>query len=330
MAELVGMDVAAVRTVAAGMRTQAGVLAHAIGAVDHAINESLQIWSGQDSQDFSHTWHGSLRSQLDAARQALEEMARTASVNADEQDTASSPAGVGASAVGVAGGAGALSALASTIRGLDLNSHAEATASGLEVGPDGTTLGSASASAFLLDKGVQGAAVVGGVTVAGAASVAYGAQIAGSVGIDKTGLNAQAQAFAGWQGHAEGSATYGALATNASVDGRAGLSAGAKGHVGLDGASAHVDAMAGAEAEAKASASAGGVTGTGHVGGIVGIGVEGDAAATFQHGKLHVSLHGGAAVVIGGSIGGEIDVDPGEVARTGQELAGKIGHLFDR
>jgi hypothetical protein len=49
--------------------------------------------------------------------------------------------------------------------------------------------------------------------------------------------------------------------------------------------------------------------------------VSGSAGLGYEDGRITLELEGGAAVGLGGSLGGEITVDPAEVAETVEEEA---------
>jgi hypothetical protein len=122
--------------------------------------------------------------------------------------------------------------------------------------------------------------------------------------------------------------------TRVEAHGNVGAEANAKGKIEFDprhgslGADAHVDAFAGARAGVNVSHKIGPVSGNAGVEGEAGIGVNLDAKAGFDHGKLSAKLDIGAALGIGADIkvGGSIDV--GGAVHGAENVAKKGWHAI--
>lgn len=149
-----------------------------------------------------------------------------------------------------------------------------------------------------------------------------GAGLSGSV---YAGPQVTADAKAGWEGDqlsadlngkvtvldAKGSAyaTVGPATVQANGEGYVGANAGLNGKIGLEGASLKADAFAGAKLEGSAAGDVGGI-GAGVNGSLrAGVGAELDAKATWDEGHLKVGFEAGAALGVGGSLGGSIDIN---------------------
>ena len=116
----------------------------------------------------------------------------------------------------------------------------------------------------------------------------------------------------------------------AEAKGEAYLGANAEGDLklGLTGAHANGELFAGAKAEGSVSGDVGGVGGEVKAEGWAGIGIGGDVDLGFDDGKFHIGGSGGAALGLGGKIGGEITIDPGQIIDTGGDIIGGIGEMF--
>lgn len=103
--------------------------------------------------------------------------------------------------------------------------------------------------------------------------------------------------------------TYGPATAQASGEAYVGANADANLRLGLDGGSAHAGAFVGGKVEGSVAGDVGGV-GAGLTGSLrYGLGLEGDAKATWENGHLQLGLHAGAAFGVGGSVGGSIDIN---------------------
>lgn len=95
MAAFVGMDPAAIRRMAATLGQLADQLDRSCEAIQRLVDDAIASWEGGDAYDFHTTWGGAHRSNLQQAVAAVRRMATSAEEDADEQETASSAAGVG-------------------------------------------------------------------------------------------------------------------------------------------------------------------------------------------------------------------------------------------
>lgn len=190
----------------------------------------------------------------------------------------------------------------------------------------GTTLWGKTVEASLFSTGVKGATQLGDVTFAGQADAKLlGAEAGATAGTSGYNLAAQARANAYlFQGSVEGSGHWGIAEAGGSGKGYVGAEAGAQGTLGLDGVKVGADAFAGAKASGEAHADIGGVSQgvTGEA--WAGAGAEANAQAGFDDGKLKVGGELGLGLGVGGKVGFEATVDPGEVKDTLSHAAGAL------
>ncbi len=162
----------------------------------------------------------------------------------------------------------------------------------------------------------------GSVTVLGA-----DAHAEASVGRDGVVIGADGKVvLAGAQGSLEGEWGYaeGRLEGETFVGGHAGGQL----DLGLTGAHASGELFAGAKIEGTASGDVGGVGAEATAEGWAGVGIGGDVDLGFEDGKFTIGGSGGAALGLGGKLGGSITIDPGEVLDTGQDIVEGIGDLL--
>jgi type VII secretion system ESX-1 substrate len=162
----------------------------------------------------------------------------------------------------------------------------------------------------------QGATQVGDVTLVGRADAkALGGEAIATAGIGPGGVNAQARATAYLaQVSAQGSAHLGPAELGGSGKAFVGADAGVDGTFGTHGVNVGADAFAGAKATGEVHGDIGGL-GAGATGEAwAGVGAE--AHATFgegDDGKWHIGGEAGLGLGVGGKVGFEFTVDPGEV-----------------
>ncbi|RZS31243.1 hypothetical protein EV193_115122 [Herbihabitans rhizosphaerae] len=185
--------------------------------------------------------------------------------------------------------------------------------------------GNTEASLFKAD--AKGATQVGNVTLMGEAGIkALSADAGWSAGVSKDGVYADAKAGAYLvSGEAKGSARYGYAEVGGSVKGYIGAEAGAEASIGKDGIKAGVNAFAGGRAEAEVHGDVGGVGAGAKAEGWVGVGAEANATiGKGEDGKWTIGAEAGVGLGVGGKIGFEITVDPGEVVDTVGDVADKL------
>lgn len=107
MATHIGMDAGLIRESATRLDAQAAALSHAIGSVDAIVAQLSESWLGADARDFVECWQNQHRPAFQLARDAISDLAGSGRKNADQQDYASSAAGVGRSVGDVVETAGA-------------------------------------------------------------------------------------------------------------------------------------------------------------------------------------------------------------------------------
>lgn len=198
-------------------------------------------------------------------------------------------------------------------------------------GVDVTThTASASADVSLLSGSLDGSFDSGAVSGSG--------KLSGSV----LGAGAEAHGSASWLG-VSGGASAEAYLAKGSADGQlnlgdhagiqghgeaiVGAKAEAEGNLGWTGGEVSGEAFAGAKASGNASAEVAGVGAGVNGEAWAGIGAEGSAQFGMgDDGKFHVGASAGVALGVGGKVGFDVTVDPGEVVDTATDLAGDVGH----
>jgi hypothetical protein len=165
-------------------------------------------------------------------------------------------------------------------------------------------------------RGVTQFGDVTGVGQVDAKALGGGAQA--TAGINNNGVNAQARANAYLgQISAEGQLNYGAAEVGGSGKAFVGAEAGAYGAVGTDGVRVGADAFAGAKATGEVHGDIGGLGAGARGEAWAGIGAEADATiGKGEDGKWHIGAEAGVGLGVGGKLGFEVTVDPGEVTDT--------------
>ncbi|MCH1865405.1 putative T7SS-secreted protein [Nocardioides sp. CFH 31398] len=169
---------------------------------------------------------------------------------------------------------------------------------------------------------------VGDVTLSGDGEVnVLSANAGAGLEVGTGGLAATANAGA-YLAQAEGqvSAQYGYATVGAEGSAMVGAEAEGEVSVGTDGVHAGGEVFAGARAEGALSGDVGGVGGavTGEAWAGVGASADLDVGMN-EDGSFTIGGHLGAALGVGGQLGGEITIDPGEVVDTAEDLAEGIG-----
>ncbi|MGH3758424.1 putative T7SS-secreted protein [Actinophytocola sp.] len=179
----------------------------------------------------------------------------------------------------------------------------------------------------LFSTNASGATQIGDVTLAGKAEAsALGAEASATAGIGRDGVNAQARASAYLaQVSAQGSAQYGIAEVGAQGKAFVGAEAGAHGSIGLDGARVGGEAFAGAKATGEVSGDVGGL-GAGVTGEAwAGVGASADAQiGRGEDGEWKIGAEAGIGLGIGGKVGFEVSVDPGEITDTLGDAASAV------
>ncbi|HVW42246.1 MAG TPA: hypothetical protein VHC18_12930 [Amycolatopsis sp.] len=155
-----------------------------------------------------------------------------------------------------------------------------------------------------------------------------GADAGASATVSAMGVSGQANAEAYLaKGSAEGEVKWGDHAgVSGSGEAMIGAEASAEGSVGWTGAQGSAEAFAGARAEGEASAEVAGVSAGVHGEAWAGVGAE--ASGQFgmgDDGKFHIGASAGVALGVGGKLGFDIAVDPGEVVDTVKDVADDVG-----
>lgn len=274
---------------------------------------------------------------LDRARTQLDEVGNTTCdmIAGDGQrgDGGGWLSDIGASLAGIGGViAGAGTSVAGAIAPDAINTEGNAEFNGPNAGAEASgpdadelSLGSANAHANLVDTSAEGELSSGDFTASGDAEASLGTQASAAAGITDSGLEANASARAGLHAGASGEASYGPATVGANADGFAGAEAGASASLGSDGLNLGAEGFAGARASADAHADVAGVGAGANAEAWAGAGAEADLDVGYDDGKITLGGHVGAALGVGGSVGGEITIDPGEVVDTASDAAQAVG-----
>ncbi|MEV6901876.1 putative T7SS-secreted protein [Amycolatopsis sp. NPDC051372] len=190
---------------------------------------------------------------------------------------------------------------------------------------------SASASVDLVDGSLDGK--FGDGTFGGSGKIegaALGAGAEAHAGAGPLGLTAGASAEAYLaKGSAQGEVHYGDhVAVKGDASAEVGAKASAQGSLGWSGMQGSVEGFAGGRIEGNASAEVAGVTAGAHGEAWAGVGAE--ASGQFgmgDDGKFHVGASLGVALGIGGKVGFDLSIDPGEVVDTVQDVAGDVADV---
>lgn len=142
------------------------------------------------------------------------------------------------------------------------------------------------------------------------------------------GLVATAGIMAGAQASASGSAYVGPATVAGEASAMAGVSAEGAVALSATGVSAQAEAFAGAKAEASGSADIGGVGVTGTAEAWAGVGIEANVDIGITDGKLTIGGSFGAALGVGGSVGGGITIDLNKVGDSLSSAADAVGDFF--
>lgn len=190
---------------------------------------------------------------------------------------------------------------------------------------------SASASVDLVDGSLDGK--FGDGTFGGSGKIegaALGAGAEAHAGASALGLTAGASAEAYLaKGSAQGEIHYGDhVAVKGDASAEVGAKASAQGSLGWSGMQGSVEGFAGGRVEGNVSAEVAGVTAGAHGEAWAGVGAE--ASGQFgmgDDGKFHVGASVGVALGIGGKVGFDLSIDPGEVVDTVQDVAGDVADV---
>ncbi len=86
--------------------------------------------------------------------------------------------------------------------------------------------------------------------------------------------------------------------------------------------------FAGGKISGTVEGDVGGIGGEGTAEGWAGAGIEGDADIGFKDGKFTIGGHGGAALGLGGKVGGEVTLDFPKMWETGGDIVESLGDLL--
>ncbi|OLT41366.1 hypothetical protein BJF85_23820 [Saccharomonospora sp. CUA-673] len=176
--------------------------------------------------------------------------------------------------------------------------------------------------------GFDGGVVAGDGSLQGSV-LGAGANAEGS--LDATGLSAGAGAQAHLaQGGAQGALDLGGVGgVNAEANAAVEAEANANAQLGLTGLDVGADAFAGARADASVGAEVLGISAG--LNGEAWAGAGAEAGLQFgmgEDGKFHAGGSLGAAIGVGGRVGGEVAVDPGQVAASVGGAASSVGMMM--
>ena len=149
--------------------------------------------------------------------------------------------------------------------------------------------------------------------------VGAGAQVDASV--NGSGIHASGNVTVGATGHAELVDDYGGMTITHQVDALAGARAEGNLDVGATGVAAGAEAFAGGRVEYGGSAEVSGVSAGMNAEGWVGAGASANVDVGYQDGRVVLDLEAGAALGVGGELGGQISIDPQAVSDTIEQEA---------
>lgn len=95
MPGLVGMDVEAIRLISDRLAIEGQTLRNVTLSIDQVLSDAGTRWRGSDFEQFAASWTSRDRPRLQLAIAELDELARTARTNSDQQYDASMPGNVG-------------------------------------------------------------------------------------------------------------------------------------------------------------------------------------------------------------------------------------------
>lgn len=144
--------------------------------------------------------------------------------------------------------------------------------------------------------------------------VEIGAGADGSASLNGSGLHVSGEVTVGATADGQLTQDYGAIEFTHRGEALAGGRLEGGLDVGGNGVHAHGELFAGGRVEYEFGADVGGVGASGTAEGWAGAGVSGTADLGYENGRFTIDLEGGAAVGVGGKLGGEITIDPGQVA----------------
>ncbi|MET8814604.1 hypothetical protein ABZW47_21640 [Streptomyces sp. NPDC004549] len=188
-------------------------------------------------------------------------------------------------------------------------------------------LGEAEAHADLGSASAEGSMTKGPWKLDGKADAYAGAKGSAEGSFSQDGVEGNASALAGGQGSAEGNVNVGPVGVSGKAEGTVGGEANA--NLGVDKEGVHLggEAFAGAKGGGEFGADVGGVSAGFSAEGWAGPGAE----ATVDYGKneqgaWELSSKVGLSPGLGGEMGFNFSVDPGEVMHTAGDLADAVGH----
>lgn len=352
-----GMNIPEVRRIAAGLRRCADSMVRCSEEVDRLMRITQASWSGEDVAAFQRRWNGKARGEAHVLASDLKELAATAQRNAEAQQRTSDELDSGAAgspSTGKPGGPVITAPPSTPVPASPVEPGRETGVT--SVGDDPAKVEGVKGKEYEKKFGEQpaekppvnirydiskGEAVLLGGEVSGKGHVGndlLGAQYSASatagikgdyeVYAGSAGLAVGASIMAGVQASASGSAYAGPLAVAGKVDAMAGAKAEGTASIGPDGLGLKGEAFAGAKATASGTADIGGVGVSGKAEGWAGVGVEAHLDVGVTDGKLVIGGSFGAALGIGGSVGGSVTIDLNKTVDTLKGAASAVSDFF--
>lgn len=295
--------------------------------------EAIEIWErGEASRDSKNNANESDRSRGHSAENKFREEARSVLKRAEDQlDDAGRRV---AKKIGEQDGDAALALMLDTVSqggnssGKTETKGPDATASA-SVGENGK-LAQAQAQAQLASVKGEGSTVNQWGTARGAYEASVDAAATTSASVGNGSLQGSAEASAGARAQAEGRVASGPAEAHGKVDGFAGVRAGGDTQLSATGVNTKADAFAGAKASAEGGADIGGIGVTGSAEGWAGAGAEtGFDIGMNDEGNFVVETNVGAAIGVGGSVGGGVEIDPEKVGQTASDAVDAVGDAWN-
>ncbi|MGH3434034.1 MAG: putative T7SS-secreted protein [Thermocrispum sp.] len=170
-----------------------------------------------------------------------------------------------------------------------------------------------SVDANLFETGTQGTTELGDLTLRGSTTVSVGAGGDATLSITSGGLEASVEGHVGLKVNAEGEVTIGDFTGRGGVEATAGATGEAQLDIGPDGAQLELEGVVGGQVEGDAALELSGVE-AGVEGGVAaGAGGGADVNASWEDGKITIGGKLTAVLGVGGSLGGNVTIDPEEI-----------------
>jgi hypothetical protein len=166
----------------------------------------------------------------------------------------------------------------------------------------------------------------GDLSMRGHGEAEIGTELSAAASNGPDGMKANLDFHHGAKATAEVDTRYGAFTGHTEANAKAGVGLSGSAELTNQRAKGEIDGYAGARAGIEQSVEAGGVKAGAKAEAWAGVGIAGGFdLGKDADGKWHIGGHFGAALGVGGSVGGTITIDPDEVEQTAREAADAVG-----